>query len=124
MKLADTCIWIEAIADSALGKSAKKLLKDTPNILVPTIVQYELRCWLLRVSNQELADKVIAITRACKTIDTTESIALYAAELGAQYKLHALDALIYATARHEKAILVTCDAHFKDLPQVEYMVKK
>jgi predicted nucleic acid-binding protein len=124
MKLADTCIWIEAITDSALGKSVKSLLKDTPNILVPTIVQYELRRWLLRVSNQELADKVIAITRACKTIDTTESIALYAAELGVQYKLHALDALIYATALNEKAILVTCDAHFKDLPHVEYIVKK
>jgi predicted nucleic acid-binding protein len=124
MKLADTCIWIEAITDSALGKSVKSLLKDTPNILVPTIVQYELRRWLLRVSNQELADKVIAITRACKTIDTTESIALYAAELGVQYKLHALDALIYATALNEKATLVTCDAHFKDLPHVEYIVKK
>jgi predicted nucleic acid-binding protein len=124
MKLADTCIWIEAITDSALGKSVKSLLKDTPNILVPTIVQYELRRWLLRVSNQELADKVIAITRACKTIDTTESIALYAAELGMQYKLHALDALIYATALNEKATLVTCDAHFKDLPYVEYIVKK
>jgi predicted nucleic acid-binding protein len=124
MKLADTCIWIEAITDSALGKSVKSLLKDTPNILVPTIVQYELRRWLLRVSNQELADKVIAITRACKTIDTTESIALYAAELGVQYKLHALDALIYATALNEKATLVTCDAHFKDLPYVEYIVKK
>jgi len=124
MKLADTCIWIEAITDSALGKSVKSLLKDTPNILVPTIVQYELRRWLLRVSNQELADKVIAITRACKTIDTTESIALYAAELGMQYKLNALDALIYATALNEKATLVTCDAHFKDLPYVEYIVKK
>jgi predicted nucleic acid-binding protein len=124
MKLADTCIWIEAITDSALGKSVKSLLKDTPNILVPTIVQYELRRWLLRVSNQELADKVIAITRACKTIDTTESIALYAAELGVQYKLHALDALIYATALNEKATLVTCDAHFKDLPHVEYIFKK
>ena len=124
MKLADTCIWIEAIIDSALGKSVKSLLKDTPNILVPTIVQYELRRWLLRISNQELADKVIAITRACKTIDTTESIALYAAELGMQYKLHALDALIYATALNEKATLVTCDAHFKDLPHVEYIAKK
>jgi predicted nucleic acid-binding protein len=124
MKLADTCIWIEAITDSALGKSVKSLLKDTPNILVPTIVQYELRRWLLRVSNQELADKVIAITRACKTIDMTESIALYAAELGVQYKLHALDALIYATALNEKATLVTCDAHFKDLPRVEYIAKK
>lgn len=124
MKIADTCIWIEAITDSALGKSVKSLLKDTPNILVPTIVQYELRSWLLRVSNQELADKVIAITRACKTIDMTESIALYAAELGVQYKLHALDALIYATALNEKAILVTCDAHFKDLPRVEYIAKK
>lgn len=51
------------------------------------------------------------------------SIALHAAELSVTHKLHALDALIYATALEHNAQLVTCDAHFKSLPQVDYRAK-
>ena len=34
------------------------------------------------------------------------------------------DAIIYATARLQKVPLVTCDTHFRDLPEVVYHSKK
>jgi predicted nucleic acid-binding protein len=58
-----------------------------------------------------------------KVVAPDESIALHAAKLSLTHQLHAMDALIYATALSENAELVTCDAHFKGLAQVEYSAK-
>jgi predicted nucleic acid-binding protein len=46
-------------------------------------------------------------------------IALEAAEIKQKYKLHTVDAIIYATSQHKRLTLVTGDAHFKGLPNVE-----
>jgi len=46
-------------------------------------------------------------------------IALLAAEVKQKYKLHIVDAIIYATAQYKNLTLVTGDQHFKDLPNVE-----
>lgn len=69
------------------------------------------------------ADAVLATLLTVQVVDVTAAIALDAAELATKYKLYALDALIYATALEHDAELVTCDAHFKDLPQVDYTPK-
>ena len=53
----------------------------------------------------------------------TTELAMAAAELSAAHKLHATDAIILATAQLHEAPLVTCDAHFMDLPGVEYFEK-
>lgn len=45
-------------------------------------------------------------------------IALHAADLHRQYKLATADAVVYATAREFDAELLTCDAHFENLPGV------
>ena len=50
-------------------------------------------------------------------------VAVEAAFLSAKFKLHATDAIIYATAQLAGAKLHTCDAHFKGLPDVEYFGK-
>jgi len=52
-----------------------------------------------------------------------QSIALRAADLHRQYKLATADAVVYATAREFGAELLTCDAHFENLPGV-VLVKK
>lgn len=52
-----------------------------------------------------------------------QSIALRAADLHRQYKLATADTVVYATAREFGAELLTCDAHFENLPGV-VLVKK
>ena len=39
------------------------------------------------------------------------------------HKLATADAIIYATAEHHDADILTCDAHFKDLDRVIYIDK-
>ena len=72
------------------------------------MVQFELRRWAL-------GETVI--------VPTSERVAFLAADLAKIHKLQAFDALIYATALEHDAQLVTCDAYFKDLPQVDYSAK-
>ena len=123
MKLADTCVWVEAILGSAIGERMQSVLLDRQNLLVPTLVQFELRRWALREFDESRADDIVLATREAQVVQTSEGVALLAAELAAKHKLHALDALIYATALLHDAELVTCDAHFKGLPQVDYCAK-
>jgi predicted nucleic acid-binding protein len=123
MKLADTCVWIEAILGSPTGEYFYPVLRDPHNLLVSHLVQFELRRWALRELGEEQADAIVLATREAQVLQTTENIVLLAADLTASHKLHALDALIYATALQHDAQLVTCDPHFKGLPQVDYLPK-
>ena len=123
MKLLDTCVWIEAIIGSATGERMQAMLLDRQNLLVPTLVQFELRRWALRELDEPRADDIVLATREGRVVAMDEGVALLAADLAASHKLHALDALIYATALLNDAELVTCDSHFKGLPQVGYFAK-
>lgn len=123
MKLADTCVWVELLADTPTGRRYRSLFATPEQLLVPTLVLFELRRWALRELGEADADRVMAATRNAHIMPLGEATALLAAELTVQYKLPAIDALIYASAIHHGAKLVTCDAHFEALPGVEYRAK-
>ncbi len=123
MRLADTCVWIELLADTSTGRRYRNLFATPAQILVPTLVLYELRRWALRELAPGEVDSVIATTRNCQVVLLDETTAVHAATLAPQHKLAAMDALIYATALRHQATLVTCDAHFESLPGVEYRAK-
>lgn len=123
MRVVDTSAWIEWLIGSALGKKLGKQFPDKPQCLVPTIVQLELSKWLVRELGEEQADQVIAYTQKCVVVPLDTSIALLAAELHREHKLATADAIVYATARHQGAELLTCDAHFEGLPGVALFSK-
>ena len=123
MKLADTCVWIELLLDSATGRHYRRMFDKPDQVLVPTLVQYELRRWVLRERGEDAADRIIAMTRNSRIVALDETTALHAAALALEFKLASADALIYASALRHQATLVTCDAHFESLPGVEYRPK-
>lgn len=123
MKLADTCVWVELFADTPTGRRYRSLFATPEQVLVPTLVLFELRRWALRELGDPETDRVMAATRNAHIVPLGESTAVLAAELTVQYRLPALDALIYASALDHGATLVTCDAHFEALPGVEYRAK-
>ena len=123
MKLLDTCIWIEIVLGSPPGVRFNALLADKQSVLVPSLVQFELRRWALREYDAARANTIALALREAVGVQTGERVAFLAADLAKVHKLHAMDALIYATALEHDAQLVTCDAHFKDLPQVDYTSK-
>ena len=114
----DTSAWIEWLTGDALGRRLIRHFPDKPHCIVPTIVQLELSKWMMREVGEEQADQVMAYTQKCAVIPLDTTIALLAAGMHREYKLGAADAIVYATARHQQAALLTCDAHFDGLPDV------
>jgi predicted nucleic acid-binding protein len=123
LRVVDTSAWIEWLTGSVLGKKLGAQFPDKPQCIVPTIVQLELSKWLVREVGEDPADQVIAYTQKCVVVPLDTAIALLAADLHREYKLATADAIVYATARHQGAELLTCDAHFKGLPDVALFAK-
>jgi predicted nucleic acid-binding protein len=123
LRVIDTSAWIEWLTDSTLGKKLGEQFPDKPQCIVPTIVQLELSKWLVRELGEEQADQMIAYTQKCIVVPLDTTIALLAADLHREYKLATADAIVYATARQQGAELLTCDAHFKGLPDVVLFAK-
>ena len=125
MIVCDTCAWVEVLIGSELSCSFPPYLQDHRNLIVPTLVQAEMRKWALRKRDENFADRVIAATRAAALIEPlTENIALAAADHCINEGRSIADAIIYATARLHNAGLITSDAHFAALPGVRYLEKK
>lgn len=116
MRVVDTSAWIEWLLDSALARRLEKYFPAREVCLVPTLVQMELTKWMARELDEERTDQVVAYTVKCAVVPLDTPIALRAAELHGQYKLATADAIVYATALECNADLLTCDAHFADLP--------
>ena len=123
MRVVDTSAWIEWLIDSPTGRQLAGDLPPESEWLVPTIVQLELSKWLTRELGEARADQVIAYSMTCVVVDMDSHIALLAADLHREHGLSTADAIVYATARHHDAELITCDAHFKDLPGVRHHAK-
>lgn len=124
LRVVDTSAWIEWLSGSALGTELRKHLPAKQECIVPTIVQLELSKWLLREVGEEQADQVIAYTQKCIVVPLDTTVALLATDMHREHKLATADAIVYATARHQGAELVTCDAHFKGLPDVVLFPKR
>jgi predicted nucleic acid-binding protein len=123
MRLVDTSAWIEWLLDSPTGQVVNPEIPTRDDWIVPTIVQLELAKWLGRQLDDDRADQVLAFTRLCRVIPLDTDIALRAAGFCASHKLATADAIVYATALHAEADLVTCDAHFAGLPGVTFIEK-
>lgn len=123
LRVVDTSAWIEWLVGSAVGKRLAKEIPEKSLCIVPTIVQLELSKWLWRELGEAQADQVIAYTLKCRVEPLDTATALLASDLHRQHKLATADAIVYATAVKHGAELLTCDAHFKDLPGVVLLPK-
>lgn len=119
----DSSAWIEWLIDSKLAPRVHETLAHLDIVVVPTIVQLEVAKWLMRELSEDYAHEFIAFTEQCDVVPLTTEIALGAAELCRLHKLATADAIIYATALQANADLLTCDAHFRDLPRVVSLEK-
>lgn len=124
MVLVDTCGWIEWLTAGPLAKRYEPLLSQTQDLLVPTLVQFELYKWVCRERDEPTALEIIGVTEQGRVIPLDTSLALQAADLAASHQLAMADAIIYATARQHGAELVTSDSHFHKLSGVSYLGKK
>lgn len=114
----DSSGWLEFISADTKADLFAPYFADPSLILVPALVLYEVRKVLLLRHTKTIADKFVSDVLRLEVISIDEKIALEAAALRIDLQLPAVDALIYATAQHWNATLVTSDSHFKELPGV------
>ncbi|KAA1178848.1 type II toxin-antitoxin system VapC family toxin [Rhizobium tropici] len=123
MRVIDSSAWIEWLLDSPTGQQLSDQIPKPHDCIVPTMVQLELSKWLLREKDEDVLDNFIAYTMLCNVTPLDTAIARRASEISTQHKLATADAIIYATALHLDADILTCDAHFKGLENVIYFPK-
>ena len=116
----DSSGWLEFFKGGPLAGRYEEYLR-APDLLVPTIVLYEVYKVLRRDVGESEALLGAARLKTAEIIPLDERIALEAAEISLQHGLAMADAIVYASARARGAILVTGDRHFEGMEGVEYI---
>ena len=124
MILVDSVGWIEFFTDGPLAGEYAKYLQKPSEVIVPTIVLYEVYKKIKNERSEEAALVAVATMQNARIIPLTEELSLSAADASLSHKLAMADAIVYASAIQEGAKVVTSDNDLKDLPQVTYFPKK
>lgn len=122
-RLVDTSAWIEWLIGTPTGAAVAPMIPSPDDWLVPTIVQLELTKWLTREVGEDKADSVLAFTQTCQVAVLDTRTAITAAQICRERRLATADAIVYATAQEHGVEIVTCDAHFRELPGVLFIAK-
>jgi len=116
--LVDSSGWLEYLTADEKADAFGAYLQGTAQVVVPTVVLYEVVKILLLRGSKSHVDLFLSEALRRHVVDLTDTIALAAASLSIDHRLPMADAIIYATARHCNARIVTSDAHFGGLPGV------
>ena len=111
----NSSFWIEWLSAKKPWPSDLQTLPDRTDIIVPTIVQFEVIKWLRREASEGHADSFLSFSMLCDVVPLDTSLAVYAAEVSRRHTLAMADAIVYATALQKNATLLTFDAHFNGL---------
>ncbi len=120
--LLDSSVWIEILGGGALAARCEAELSAAVNVLVPTVVLFEVYRKVCRATSEEEALSVITMLSQHTVSDLSREIALEAADLSIAHKLAMADSLVLAHARHVHAVLVTLDNDFADLSDVRSQI--
>jgi len=125
MRLVDSCGWLHVFKGTRLADTYRHILEThASEILVPSIVLYEVARVLRRDMGKAVMMECVLRMQQENTVDLTESLALAASSISLEYGLAMADALVYATARQYEATLYTSDANLKGLPGVKLISRK
>ncbi len=122
MKLVGSCGWLQFFTDGPLSAQyGKELSAKSEEILVPSIVLYEVFKFLLRTSGEETAIRCTAHMTQCQMVELDATLALESAETSIANNLAMADAIVYTTSKKHDAPLITSDADLKGLEGVVFV---
>lgn len=124
MILIDTSGWLEYFANGPNADFFATAIKNDTDIIVPTIVLYELWKKILREEGEEKAVEFVAQLKKFEVVPLDENLSISAATISFENKLAMADSIIYATAKKYNATLWTQDSDFKALENIKYIEKK
>lgn len=120
MNVVDSSAWLEYFANGPTAGFFAKPIEDASQLIVPTLVLYEVFKRVLQQRTEAEALEVIAVMRQGRVVDLDTAIALRAAKLSIQHRIPMADSVILATALACEGVLWTQDADFENLPGVRY----
>jgi len=120
--LIDSWAWIEYFKGSEYGKDAKKYVEGDEKAIVSTINIAEVYRWILGFYDEKKAEEERkTMKERCFLIQVDEEIAVMSAKIKHKEKMGLGDAIIYATAKNENAVLLTGDPDFKGKEDVIFI---
>ena len=123
MNVVDSSGWLEYFAGSPNSEFFASAIEDTAQLLIPTIILYEVFKRLVQQAGTGAAQDSIADMLAGHVVDLNDSLVLSAAQISVDLKIPMADSIILATAREYDATLWTQDVHFKGIEGVQYQEK-
>lgn len=123
MIIVDSCGWLEWFSDGVLAPKYQKYLENKNELLVPTIVLYEVYKILKREVGEEKALLAFGHMKISEVIHFDENLALRAADISLLHNLAMTDAIVYAASLENNCRLITSDGDLKSLPQVTFISK-
>ncbi len=124
MNLVDSSAWLEYFADGPNADFFAPAIERTRDLLVPTIVVFEVHKRVLQQRNERAALEAISVLQHGQPIELTASLAIAAARISQHEKLPMADSIILATARAQNATIWTQDSDFKEMDRVKYRAAK
>lgn len=122
--LVDSSAWLAYFTGEESRKHFREPIKDFINLIVPTIVIYEVFKRMLAAWGPEAALEISAHMRQAKVMPLTDHLAILAAKISREEKFGMADSIILATARTYDATVWTQDVDFKKIKGVKYFAKK
>lgn len=126
MHVIDSFAWIEYFVGSEAGEVAKNYIENG-DIITPSIVIAELSNKYAKLK-EDFTTKLKFITLKSRIVTLNEDIAVLAGIINVERKKverrwGLADSIILATARINKASVITGDKHFRDLKEESVMIK-
>ena len=124
MNLVDSSAWLEYFADGPNADFFAPAIERTRDLLVPTIVVFEVYKRVLQQRQERAALEAVSVLQHGQLIELTASLAIAAARISQDEKLPMADSIILATARARNAIIWTQDSDFQEMDRVKYRPAK
>jgi predicted nucleic acid-binding protein len=121
--LLDSSAWIEYFIGNKNAAPYQEIFKNPEQILVPTVVLFEVFRIINRKRNETLAVAITDQMKRGKVIELSHHLAIWGAKLSKKHKLGAMDSLILASTYATGATLFTFDQDFEGIESVEYIAK-
>jgi len=124
MNLLDSSVWLEYFTHGPNTHHFAPVLKTPGQLVVPTVILYEVCKVVLREQDESAALQASAAMQKGTVIALDAKLAMAASKVSLFHGLPMADAVILAAAREHDATLWTQDAHFKEIVGVKYFPKK
>lgn len=120
MNHVDSCGWLEYFADGPLAEFFAPAIRETDDLVVPSIVILEVFKRVLQQRGEGDALVAAAAMMKGRVVDLDAVVAMEAARLGVSLGLPLADSVILATARAHGATVWTSDSDLEGIEGVRY----